>query len=46
MIISLKNLIFYFSSRDINDKRELKTLTKYIENLNFAIDDQIYINED
>lgn len=42
----LKDLIFYFSDQDVNDKERQDNLEEYIDNLIFAIDDQTYTNED
>lgn len=46
MTISLKDIIPYLSGQDINDEGEQEDPAEYIEKLNFAIDVQIYINED
>lgn len=46
MAISLKSLIFYFSGQDVNEKKRQKDLAEYIENLNFAVDSQTYIDKD
>lgn len=44
--ILLKDLIPYFFVQEINDKEGQEDLTKYIQNLNFAIDSETYTDKD
>ncbi len=46
MATSLKDLIPYFSGRDVNDEGGQEDPAEYIENLNFAVDGQTYTDED
>lgn len=46
MATSLKDLIPYFSGRDVNDEGGQEDPAEYIENLNFAVDGQAYTDED
>lgn len=45
MAISLKNLIFYFFGQDVNDEGGQEDPAEYIENLNFAVEGQVYNKE-
>lgn len=45
MAIFFKDLIFYFYSRNTKNEEKQENPIEFIENLNFAINSQVYIDE-
>ena len=45
MATSFKDLIPHFFSRNVNDEGRQEDRAEFIENLNFAVDGQIYIDK-
>ena len=46
MVTPLKDLILYFSGRNVNDEGGQEDPAEYIKNLNFMVDGQTYTDED